>query len=183
MPKNFVRRTYDAWIREHARRFRYPPWIVESRKNGFELRFVGLAPQLSFQIRQRSGTAELMIHDERGVYWDIVGDFDLGEVRTPDGLYRCEWCQDGACYPSRAALWEAHVFEPLLDWVNQRTADQWVCLYGTPYLDICGARILSCDVITNRKCVDTFPIVTGIGSDHGQNENSAGGSQRATPTR
>ncbi len=78
-----------------------------------------------------------MIHDERGVYWDIVGDFDfdLGEVRTPDGLYRCG-CQDGACYPSRVALWEAHVFEPLLDWVNQRTADQWVCLYGTPYRHI-----------------------------------------------
>ena len=183
MPKTFVRRTYDAWIRKHAGRIQYPPWIVESRKNGFELRFGGLVPQLSFQIRQRWGSAELMIHDERGVYWDIVADFDVTEVRTPDGLYRCKWCQDGPRYPSRAALWEAHVFEPLLDWVNQRTADQWVCLYGTPYLDICGARILSCDVITNRKCVDTFPIVTGIGSDHGQNENSAGGSQRATPTR
>lgn len=183
MPKNFVRRTYDAWIREHARRFRSPPWIVESRKNGFELRFVGLAPQLSFQIRQRWGNAELMIHDERGVYWDIVGDFDLGEVRTPDGLYRCEWCQDGACYPSRAALWKAHVFEPLLDWVNQRTADQWVCLYGTPYRHIWGARIVSCDAITERNCVDTFPLVTGINGDQGQNERSAGGLRRGWPTR
>ena len=177
MPKNFVRCTYDAWIREHARRFRYPPWIAESRKNGFELRFVGLAPQLSFQIHQRQGSAELMIHDERGVYWDIIGDFDVTEVRTPDGLYRCKWCQDGACYPSRAALWEAHVFEPLLDWVNQRTSDQWVCLYGTPYQDIWGTRILSCDAITERNCVDTFPLVTGIDGDQGQNERSAGGPQ------
>jgi hypothetical protein len=76
MPKNFVRRTYDAWIREHARRFRYPPWIEESHKHGFAGRFLGLAPQLSFQIRQRRswGSAELMIHDEHGVYRNIVGD-------------------------------------------------------------------------------------------------------------
>lgn len=165
MPKNFVRRTYDAWIHSHAQRFRYPPWIAESRKHGFTLRFRGLAPQLTFQVRQRRswGSAELMIHDTNGVYWDIIGDFDLSEVRTADGRYRCDWCQGGADYPSRAALWEAHVFEPLLDWINQRTADQWVCLYGTPEQDFWGARLLSCRAITDSHCVDTFPLVTGLG--------------------
>jgi hypothetical protein len=53
MPKNFVRRTYEAWIRKHVGRFRYPPWIMESRKYGFTLRFLGLAPELTFQVRQR----------------------------------------------------------------------------------------------------------------------------------
>ena len=53
MLKNFVRRTYEAWIREHVGRFRYRPWIMESRKYGFTLRFLGLAPELIFQIRKR----------------------------------------------------------------------------------------------------------------------------------
>ena len=164
MPKNFVRRTYDAWIHAHAQRFRYPPWIAESRKHGFTLRFRGLALQLTFQVRQRRswGSAELMIHDTNGVYWDIIGDFDLSEVRTADGRYRCARCRGGADYPSRAVLWEAHVFEPLLDWINHRTADQWVCLYGTPEQDFWGARLLSCRAITDSHCVDTFPLVTGL---------------------
>ena len=165
MPKNFVRRTYEAWIREHARRFRYPPRIQESRKQGFTLGFLGLAPELTFQVRQRRswGRAELMIHDAHGVYWDILDDFDLVEARTPDGRYRCDLCAGCACYPSRAALWEAHVFEPLLDWINQRTADQWVCLYGTPEQDAWGARILSGDVIAERNCGHAFPLVMGSG--------------------
>ncbi|MCC7225624.1 MAG: hypothetical protein IT507_02915 [Burkholderiaceae bacterium] len=165
MPKNFVRRTYEAWIRKHAWRFRYPPWIKESRRHGFTVRFLGLAPELTFQVRQRRswGRAEIMIHDAHGVYWDILDDFDLVELRIPDGRYCCDLCEGCASYPSRAALWEAHVFEPLLDWVNQRTADQWVCLYGTPEQDAWGACILSCDVIAGINCSHAFPLVMGSG--------------------
>ncbi|MBK1719704.1 hypothetical protein [Thiocystis violacea] len=158
MPKNFVRRTYDAWIRHHHHRFRFAPWIAVSWKHCFTLRFAGLAPQLTFQVCRR-GSAELFIQDEQGVYWDIIGDFDVMEKRRADGQYVCRWCEGGLAYPSRAALWEAHVFEPMLDWINALNANQRVCLYGIPEVTCWGARLVSEHDLEKHDCVDSFPLL------------------------
>ena len=158
MPKNFVRRTYDAWIRQHHHRFRFAPWIAVSRKHCFTLRFAGLAPQLTFQVC-RWGSAELFIQDKQGVYWEILCDFDVMEERRADGQYVCRWCEGGRAYPSRVALWEAHVFEPMLDWINALNAHQWVCLYGIPEL-FRGASLVSEHDLKKNDCVDSFPLLS-----------------------
>ncbi len=36
MPKNFARKTYDHWIKKNRKRFKYPPYIIESRKDIYE---------------------------------------------------------------------------------------------------------------------------------------------------
>lgn len=162
MPKSFVRRAYEDWISKNEHRFRFRPWIAESRKSGFTLKFSGLTTRLIFQVRHRrpDGHAELFILDDRGV-WDILGDFDVVEVRTPDGRYRCALCEGDDFYPSRAALWEAHVFEPLLEWVNLRTEDQWIGLQGMPgETDFWCADMIGADMIKKRDYVDVFSVVT-----------------------
>lgn len=52
---------------------------------------------------------------------DSAGWFDAAPLRVGGG-YRCSFCEDQritTVYPSRVALWEEHVFEPLMAWINK----------------------------------------------------------------
>ena len=139
MPKNFARRTYDHWIGINRHRFRFPPRVVESRKQYFTLGFSGIAPELTLGV-QSWGGANVYVHDARGVHWDILTDFDVFAERTADGQYFCRLCELSTNYPTRAALWEAHIFEPMLEWVNNLTTDHRLWLYRQP--GVTAARLI-----------------------------------------
>jgi hypothetical protein len=83
------------------------------RKRSFELAFEGIAPELTCLITN-SGMAMICTQDRQGEHWDILMDLDVFPARTASSQYLRSQCQPPAHYPSRAALWEGHVFEPLL---------------------------------------------------------------------
>ena len=131
MPKNFSRRTFDAWLKVNLNRFKFKPVIHLSRKHYFELRFSGLAPELFIHINN-NGTVEVVINNKDGEYQDVVADFDLHEETTAEGMYYCQSCLERTYYPDRASLWRAHVFDDMLEWINEINNDDWICLWGYP---------------------------------------------------
>lgn len=62
-------------------------------------------------------------------WWDSLAEFDVVARRTSTGQYYCDACTPPEMFPSRAALWVAHCFEPLLAWANEQLqVSQWLCL-------------------------------------------------------
>ena len=163
MPKNFIRKTYNHWIKKNRHRFFFRPWIVESRKHIFTLRFDGIAPELTCCIDKTDGI--MFIHDRHGQYWDLVAEFEVIAKRTQEGKYYCYLCEDfsppALLYATRTELWEDHVFEEMLAWANGMQPDIQIWLYGSPEITGWGADLLSKNVAhqTRKKYHTCFPIV------------------------
>ena len=159
MPKSFVRKTFDSWLKANAHRFRFAPVIVLSRKHYFALQFSGLASELFLEIRNY-GFVEVIIRDTTGRYWDIIADFDISEERNREGKYYCAYCDDPVLYDSRALLWQEQAFEPMLDWINKVSGDDWICLWSILDDGIFGARRKS-GKLDNlpEKYLRCFPLV------------------------
>ena len=189
MPKNFVRKTFDRWLAHNAARFRHPPHVVLSRRDSFVLQFAGVTPAIQWVIKKkgtvgvyhREGETSNRLILQRQVYevdvgihiihdgqtWDMLPDFDVYHRRTPTGQYYCDACTPAELFPTRAALWIAHCFEPLLAWANDHLQpSQWLCLFGDregstgaelmPAEDVPAARlrnhfVAACPVLRGRR--------------------------------
>lgn len=130
MPRNFSRKTYDRWIENNLHRFKYKPYLQKNRKSAFEIRFYGLSHQILFRM-DKFGQATVQVNNTSDEYWDILQVYDVCEFRTEDGRYCCEGCEQPVYYATRASLWEAHILEELLSWINQISEDDWIGLYGS----------------------------------------------------
>jgi hypothetical protein len=188
MPKNFVRKTFDRWLAHSAARFHHPPHVVLSRRDYFVLQFAGITPAIQCCIKKEGmvgiyalpqgewsiGLA-LVGHVYKvdvGIYviyqgetWDILTDFDVYQQHTSTGQYYCDAGRPPEMFPSRAALWVAHCFEPLLAWANEHLqASQWLCLFGVPE-DQSYAELRPVDDVPARKTAANFvyarPVVRG----------------------
>lgn len=164
MPKNFSRKTYDNWIRENHHRFKYSPFILESRKRCFTLGFKGLAPGICVTVCNH-GHSELHILTRSGEDWDGLIDFSLAERKTYDGRYYCRLCITPEYYSSRKELWEKHTFEPMLEWINKLNEDQWIWLWGSEGKGGWGANMILFSKISTfftSKCFfEAFSVVAG----------------------
>ena len=101
----------------------------------------------------------------QGKTWDMLPDFDVFQRRTPTGHYYCDACTAPEMFPSRAALWVAHCFEPLLAWANDHLQpSQWLCLFGEPE-DSTWAELTSAEDVPARRSrkdlVYACPVVRG----------------------
>jgi hypothetical protein len=163
MPKSFALRTFDQWIAKSCHRFRYPPRVVCVRKRYFELTFEGVAPELTCLIT-KSGMAMICIQDRQGEHWDIIWDFDVFPARTASGEYFCSQCKQPTYYPSRTVLWEDHVFERLLRWINGLPPDGWICLWGDPDAGATAA-FLETDPSEIEQFEKRFPVVVANRAD------------------
>jgi len=131
MSKNFVRKTFDHWIKINRTNFKYQPRIVKSRKNYFELKFDGIAPELACLISNRGDC--MITVDYNDTCWDIICEFDVWERRNPKGQYYCDGClpEYKEFYSSREELRIKHCFEPLLKWTNENfNRSNFLCLWG-----------------------------------------------------
>jgi hypothetical protein len=69
----------------------------------------------------------------QGDGWDFLLDLDAEPKRVPGG-YVCDLCppESRPVFPNRPALWTDHLFEQLLEWVNESLAKaKWLALYGS----------------------------------------------------
>jgi len=133
MPKNFVRKTFDRWIARNRRHFKYQPIIVKSRKDFLELKFDGIAPELSWIVAKKGDC--MITVDYNGECRDIVWEADLWERRDSGGLYYCDGClpEYRKFYPSRRELWEEHCFKAMMEWADGT-------FIGSNRLYICGVE-------------------------------------------
>ena len=87
------------------------------------------------------GSSGLSVHAMwDGCSWDRLLDLDVLPQATRRG-YQCKLCMGWpksatgpvACFPTREALYQDHVFEPFLKWVNETLAcASQMSLYGDP---------------------------------------------------
>jgi hypothetical protein len=190
MPKNFVCKTFDRWLARSAGRFHHPTHVVVSRREYFVLQFAGVTPAIQCVVKKKGTVGIYRFQGEEssrlvfvrqvyevdvGIYviyqgetWDILTDFDVYQKRTSTGQYYCDECRPPEMFPSRAALWVAHCFEPLLAWANDHLqASQWLCLFGdrerstwaelTPAEDVPARRsrkglVYACPVVRGTPC-------------------------------
>lgn len=95
------------------------------RKGGYlEARLNGLRAEIVLSVWASIQSISVWVMHE-GRAWDWVHDFDAPAARTPEG-YICRMCRDWPAedivgmpqpvYPSREALWQAHVFTDFASW-------------------------------------------------------------------
>lgn len=131
MLKNFL-----AWFEQSKTLFKAQPIIVECSKRIIELAFEGETANIRVCVINNNGLHDLSV----AFYWDEVWvDFFLCEETCPKKTkngYICELCHahdpsTSVTHPTLNALWESHLFQPFLDWVNNT-------LVTKPYIEILG---------------------------------------------
>jgi hypothetical protein len=97
--------------------------VTKVSSKGIELRFQNYPDCLSVCLSKD----ELAVHLEwQGEWWDMIIDLDAWPRPTRGG-YKCKCCWDergesAEIFPSLEALWQDHLFDPFLKWVNEKLA-------------------------------------------------------------
>ena len=123
-----IQRAFLSWLKANRDRFVIPLRLGRRTDRCLDIHFVGIASQISAYLSR----SELGIAVEwQGQCWDLLACFESVPVRHGDS-YVCELCIDKGhvSFPSREAIWRDHLFEPFLEWVNQRLAQaHWLDLH------------------------------------------------------
>lgn len=137
-----MQREFLSWLLEDRGRFSLRPVIVCRTDRHLDLAFDGITRTISACVYP-NGLSVIVEHGGR--CFDLLADFDAVAQRLAQG-YVCTLCQPGSdVYPTRAALWRGHVFEPFLAWVNDRLAPaRWLRLFSLGEDGSSGAALL-CD--------------------------------------
>jgi hypothetical protein len=123
-----IQHFFVAWLNEHQGDFKHHLQFV-SREDGYLLMGMPkLNPALNIYLNQ--GGMGVSVHWQ-GFCWDLLVCFDTAPMPTADGYY-CDFCMPEyrTYYASREALWQAELFEPFLDWLNNKLFPAtWLGLY------------------------------------------------------
>jgi hypothetical protein len=124
-----IQRAFDTWYRANQHRFLVKLAFIRRTDNYLAFAFQGIGRVIDATL-----SYEISVHvtwDDQG--WDELISLDAYPKRVPGG-YICTECDPATrpTFPSREALWEDHLFEPFLAWVNERLAPaQALHLYGS----------------------------------------------------
>jgi hypothetical protein len=127
-----IQRAFEHWFKNNNTRFAVPVFVTKISGKGIELRFQNYPDCLSVWL----GLFSLSVHvNWQGHWWDMLMDLDASIITTHDG-YKCELClfqhgNSAKIFPSKEALWQDHLFEPFLQWVNEDLAPaRWLQISG-----------------------------------------------------
>lgn len=139
-----LHRCFLRWLKENAARMQVP-LVIESRTDRvIRCSFAGHTRALEMTLSHDIGIH--VLHD--GEWWDSLEFFEAWPIARHPG-YICGFCKPEyqKTYPSRQALWEDHMFEPFLSWVNETlTTHAWLMLGQTD-----GGGILWAELHTKKK--------------------------------
>ena len=136
--KHFYQKTlFLRWAAQNRHLFSHQPYLLRQKKGHFEMGFRGVSKNITCCF-SKSGAIVVWV-DYRNSEFDIIGEFDLYEERTPEGRWLCVLCRDHPHpdktepfieYEDRKKLWIEHSFEPLADWTRKSfTRNAILCLY------------------------------------------------------
>jgi hypothetical protein len=114
-----MQRAFDCWYRANEGRFAIKLEFIRRTESCLTFGFQGVS-----RIIDSSLSYDLSVHvtwDDTS--WDMLLSLDAYPKRVPSG-YVCTECDPAIrqTFPSREALWEEHLFEPFLEWVNENLA-------------------------------------------------------------
>ena len=129
MPKSFQREAFDQWLSKNQKLFQHPPVIVKNGKNYFTMRFQSINSAISCIITDHAYSISINYKRE---CWDFLESNFVSERQTPSGQYFCKECEQEQqkLFPTRFALWEDHIFKPILIWATDNLLKtKWLCLF------------------------------------------------------
>lgn len=123
LPHDCIQRVFLRWINENRIDFMVPIRLAGITAKGAKFHFYNFPDCLSVLV---SGNNLGVYVNWQGEPWDVLFDTDLYPNQTPDG-FKCTLCESdegesAALFPTREALWQDHLFEPFLRWVNEKLA-------------------------------------------------------------
>jgi hypothetical protein len=125
---------FFRWWKKHRSRFLIDLHWDSHEQESMEFSFAGIHPALH-GILSDCGIRVAVDHAE--LSWDTIFDLDVKAKRVRGG-YICEWCEETVTGPprvfaNRSALLSNHLFEPFLEWVNEKLAKaHWLVLSAIP---------------------------------------------------
>ena len=123
-----IHRAFINWYEQNQARFPVALQFAGRKDNCLAIRFSGLHASIQLTL-----TWELLVAVEwQGDCWDTLGCFEAVPIKTPGG-YCCALCpaEKQVSFSSREALWQDHLFEPLLIWLTTTLLPaKWLGLYG-----------------------------------------------------
>ena len=124
-----IQREFLSWFSESRHLFSTPLSISKHNKKLIELKFTDAESLI--RVTLTSWEINVSFH-WKDTFWDFLICFEaIPELKR--GYYVCSLCDDAErdFYICREALWQLHLFEPFLDWVNNKlTQTQWIEIYG-----------------------------------------------------
>jgi hypothetical protein len=113
-----IQREFLRWLQEFDHAMGIDVRVTRRTDRWLKMVFVGINPVIS-AVLTRTGISVTV--DIDGLCWDLIFDDDVVPVRVTDGFV-CKLCaaESQKVYPSRAALWRDHLFEPFLLWINEK---------------------------------------------------------------
>ena len=129
MPKSFQRKAFDHWLSRNRGLFQHPPVIIKNGNNCFTMCFKGINSTIGCIITSYDYSISV---DYKGDCWDLIDSNYVSEQQTPSGEYFCKECEPGhqILFPTRSALWEDHIFNPIMEWANNNLLEtKWLCLF------------------------------------------------------
>ncbi len=118
-----IQRAFESWFKKNSTRFAVPLRVTKIKASGIELRFDNYPDCLSVWLSKD----EIAVHvNWEGEWWDMIIDLDIWPGNKRGGFI-CECClvepgESVVIFPTREALWQDHLFEPFLKWVNEKLA-------------------------------------------------------------
>jgi hypothetical protein len=119
------------WTKNRSRFLIDLQWGPPEREQ-MQFSFEGIHPALHGVVSD--GNVSVKVHHAEE-FWDRIFDVDVKPKRVRRG-YICEWCTEWGPprpFPNRSALLANHLYEPLLEWVNEQLAPaHWLVLRTIP---------------------------------------------------
>jgi len=116
-----IQQSFFRWLRINQHLFRIPLQIEQRSDKLVEASFIGIISTISATLTWEINVA--VMHDQN--CWDLLASFDALPIKTPGASsYYCDICNpnDRKHFLSREEIWEAEIFVPFLEWVNNNLA-------------------------------------------------------------
>lgn len=161
MPKSFQREAFDHWLAKNRGLFRHPPVIVKNGRTCFTMCFRGINSVIGCIITSYDYSISV---DYKGECWDLLDNNFVSEQQTPSGEYFCKECEPGhqKLFPTMSALWEDHVFNPIMEWANSNLLKtKWLCLFqyeGATWAKVVDENSLLKEM-QNKNFFKTIPLM------------------------
>ena len=113
---------FVEWLADAQPRLAVAINIDHTAPDGIEFSFALANPVLHGWLADHGETVVAADWADRN--WDFLLDLDVRPAATADGFV-CTWCQSEGkhqVFPTLAALWRDHLFDPLEEWINTTLA-------------------------------------------------------------
>jgi len=186
LPNDCIQRSFLRWLNENRTKFIVSFRLTKISSKCVELHINNYPKCLSVYLSASRLGAGLGVYVEwKGQPWDALIDYDtyLNQVL---GGFKCDICvhekgESAVLFPTRESLWQDHLFDPFLKWINERLATAlWLRLSCTGDFGSTWAKLIQNEnkmseldrkliLMQQLKRLDNKPVYDDDDPDGGKN--------------